>query len=264
MKRVLAGIVALSLIGAGFFINSKRTDPERGRGPLQLWCVADAAEVCRAVESGRVVVTIASPLLVEASLDAGKAIDAVVSSPAWLKRLDDRAKLRVQSPLVSAPIVVAARKGERPCADLICLIQPMTRAALPSIETLSASIVAAGGTKSVAVDDIPTAIVDHLRSRGAGTAGIEPLTALVSTRLIDAVVTVSPSTVGVAGIAVRPVTPPAVLELDLGWVTEDKRLDDLGRRFIQAGRKQGWDGPSESTPGPDSTAVIDAYGILNS
>lgn len=263
MKRVLAGIVALALIGVGFMVDSERTDPERGRVPLQLWCVADAAAMCRAVESARVVVTIASPLQVEAALDATTPIDGVVSSPAWLKRLDDRAKLRVQSPLVSAPIVVAGRSGERPCADLGCLVRPTSRAALPEIETLSASIVAAGGTKSAAVDDIPSAVVDHLRSGGAGTAGIEPLTALVSTRLIDAVVTIKPATLAVTKIDVRPVTPTAVLELDLGWITEDKRLDGLGRRIIDAARKQGWDGPMSSPPGPDSTAVVDAYGILN-
>ena len=267
MKRVLAGLIAVALIGAGFFAHAKRTDPERGRAPLQLWCVADAALVCEAVQSraaGRVVVTIASPLQVEPSLAANKPIDAIVTSPAWIKSLDDQSRLRVQTPLASAPVVVVGRSGASGCVDLPCLIQPDTRAALPKSGTLAASIVAAAGTKEKTADEIPTLVLDHLRAGGTATAGIDPLTALVNAGLIAAVVTLKPSAGGLANVTVRPVNPTASLELDLGWITEDPRLDDLGRRLITEFRRQGWDPATVSPSGPDSTATMAAYVILNS
>ncbi len=266
MKRVLAALVAVVLIGAGFFAHAKRTDPERGRAPLQLWCVADAASVCQAVQSkasGRVVVTIASPLQVEPALAANKPIDAIVTSPAWIKSLDDQSRLRVQTPLASAAVVVAQRSGATGCVDLTCLVEPKTRAALPKADTLAASIVAAGGIKDKTEEEIPSQIIEHLRAGGAGTAGFDPLTALVNAGLIAAVVTLKPSTGGLANVTVRPVSPSASLELDLGWITEDPRLDDLGRRLTTEFRRQGWDASIASPPGPDSTATLAAYGILN-
>lgn len=267
MKRVLAGLIAVALIGVGFFVHAKRTDPERGRAPLQLWCAADAAMVCAAVQSraaGRVVVTIASPLQVEPALAANKPIDAIVTSPAWIKSLDDQSRLRVQTPLASAPVVVVGRSGASGCVDLPCLIQPETRAALPKADTLAASIVAAAGTKEKTADEIPTQVLDHVRAGGTATAGIDPLTALVNAGLIAAVVTLKPSAGGLANVTVRPVTPTASLELDLAWITEDPRLDDLGRRLITEFRRQGWDAAAPTPSGPDSTATMAAYVILNS
>ncbi len=266
MKRVLAAVVAIALIAGGFYANSQRTDPERGREPLQLWCVTDAASVCEALASDRVVVTIATPVEMESTLTAATGpapINAVVSSPAWLKLLDDKSKLKISSSLASAPIVVATKSGVSTCTDLPCLIAPAARAALPVPKSLSASIVAAGGIGDKTEDQLNSAVLEHLRAGGTASAGLESMTALVSAGLLSAVVTIEPTTNGVAGVTVRPVSPSAVLELDIGWIDEDPRLDDLATRLAKEFRAQGWDSPNDTTVGPDSNATIDAYRILN-
>jgi hypothetical protein len=263
VKRLVAFVAAVALVVGGFVVYNRRTDPERGRAPLVLWCVPDAAAACEAVASSRVLVTVKTPLAMETALSTDTTVDAIVTSLAWLERADDRAKLRVSAPLASTPIVVAIRAGTNGCRDLPCLTRPATKAALPPRATLAASIVGAGVFAGKAEDELSTNLVDLLRRGGPSTNGVDALTALVTVRLVDAVVTTKPATANVAGVTVQPVTPAASLGLSIGWVRDDPRLDDLGKSLRSTFTDQGWDDPQRNVPGPDSTAVVDAYGILN-
>lgn len=263
MRRVAALIVAIAWVIGGFVVYNRRTDPERGRAPLVLWCVADAASACEAVASSRVVVTIKNPLAMESALSTDVAVDAIVTSAAWLERTDNQAKLRVSAPLATTPIVVASRAGSNVCRDLPCLTRSATKAALPPRASLAASIVGADVFDGKAEDEIPTALLDLLRRGGPSTNGVDSLTALVTVRLVDAVVTTKPATANITGVSVQAVTPAASVGLSIGWIRDDPRLDALGKALRAALADQGWDGPRGVVPGPDSNAVVDAYGILN-
>jgi hypothetical protein len=263
MKRIAAFVVAVAFIVGGFVAYNARNDPERGRPPLVVWCVPDAAAACEAVASSRVTVAVKTPLAMETALATDTSVDAIVTSPAWLERADDRAKLRVSAPLASTPIVVVTRTGTNGCRDLACLTRAETKAALPPRNTLAASIVGADVFDGKAEDEIPTELVDILRRGGPSTNGVDALAALVTVRLVDAVVTTKPATADVAGVSIQPVTPAASVGLSIGWIREDPRLDALAKSLRSKLTQLGWDGPGATVPGPDSNAVVDAYGILN-
>ena len=268
MKRLAAFIVAVALIGGGFAVYNRRTDPERGRPPLVLWCVHDAATACARVASGTVRVKVLTPLQMETALDSATSVDAtsvdaIVTSAAWLERVDDRNKLKVSEPVASAPIVVATRAGSTICRDLPCLALPANRVALPKPNTLAASIVAAVVFAGKARDEIPSGQLDALRRGGPSTNGVEAMTALATVRLVDAVVTIKPATANVARVSVRAVSPSASIGLSIGWIREDPRLESLAKKLRGAFITEGWDSPAGSLPGPDSNAVVEAYGILN-
>lgn len=263
MRRFAALIVAVALIVGGFVIHNRRTDPERGRPPLVLWCVPDAAAACGRVASSTVTVAVRTPLAMETALTSDTTVDAIVTSMAWIERADDRAKVKVSASLATTAIVVATRTGSRVCSDLSCLARPATKAALPRKDTLVASIVAAVAFNGKAEDDIPSAELDVVRRGGPSTNGVDAMTALVTLPIVDAVVTIKPATANVAGVSVRPVTPAASLGLSIGWIREDPRLVGLAKKLSAAFTAEGWDGPRENVPGPDSNSVVEAYGILN-
>ncbi len=270
MKRVLAAVVAFGLIAAGFFINGRRTDPERGRAPLVLWCVADAAEACNAVASDRVLVTIRTPKQIERDIvneNQGSVVDAVVTSPEWLARLDDQQRLAVSAPLASAPIVVVTRATDAvPCVSASCLVKGDRKAALPDHRSLAAALLLAQSLGGGTGDDLSTKQLEFVQGNGTPTPGIEPLNALLTVRLVDAVVTLAPAARNVNGAKTTQLSPPLTLALDIGTIREDPRIDALTEQLRKTLRSQGWTARSTSTaalPGPDSTATIDAYGILN-
>lgn len=263
MKRLAALLVAVALIVGGFAVHNRRTDPERGRPPLVLWCVPDAAAACARVTSSTVSVTLRTPLAMETALVSDPTVDAIVTSAAWLERADNQNKVKISAPLASTPIVVATRAGSTACRDIPCLAGPATKAALPKKDTLAASIVAAVAFDGKAEDEVPSAQLDVLRRGGPSTNGVDPMTALVTLPIVDAVVTIKPATANVAGVSVRAVTPAVSLQLSIGWIQEDPRLEGLAKKLRTAFTAEGWDGPLEPVPGPDSNAVVDAYGILN-
>ena len=270
MKRVLAAVVAIGLIAAGFFVNGRRTDPERGRAPLVLWCVTDAAEACNAVASDRVLVTIRTPKQIEADVvneSEGNVVDAVVTSPEWLARLDDRQRLAVSAPLASAPIVVVTRATQAAgCVSASCLVEGDRKVALPDHQSLAAALVLAQGLGSGTGDDLSTKQLEYVQRGGTPTPGIEALNALLTVRLVDAVVALAPAAKDVNGAKTTQLSPPLTLALDIGTIREDPRVDALTEDLRNTFRSLGWSSRSTSAPalpGPDATATIDAYGILN-
>ncbi len=270
MKRVLAAVVAIGLIAAGFFVNGRRTDPERGRSPLVLWCVADAADACNAVASDRVLVTIRTPKQIERDVvneTQGNVVDAVVTSPEWLARLDDQQRLAVSAPLASAPIVAVTRATQGAgCVSASCLVKGDRKVALPDHRSLTAALVLAQGLGGGTGDDLSTKQLEFVQGDGTPTPGIEPLNALLTVRLVDAVVTLAPTVKDVKGAKSTQLSPPLALALDIGTIREDPRIDALTEDLRKTLRSQGWTPRATGTsslPGPDSTATIDAYGILN-
>lgn len=273
MKRVLAAVVAIGLIAAGFIVNGRRTDPERGRAPLVLWCVADAADACNAVASDRVLVTIRTPkqierdIVADSSDNSDNGVDAVVSSPEWLARLDDRQRLAVSAPLASAPIVVVTRATQAAdCVSASCLVKGDRKAALPDRRSLAAALVLAQSLGGGTGDDLSTKQLDFVQGGGTPTPGIEPLNALLTVRLVDAVVTLAPAAKEVNGARTTQLSPPLTLALDIGTIREDPRIDALTEDLRTTFRSRGWTARSTrapALPGPDSTATIDAYRILN-
>lgn len=270
MKRVLAAVVAIGLIAAGFIVNGRRTDPERGRAPLVLWCVSDAAEACSAVASDRVLVSIRSPTQIERDIvneNQGSVVDAVVTSPQWLARLDDRQHLAVSTPLASAPIVVVTRATEAAgCVSASCLVKGDRKAALPDHRSLTAALLLAQSLGGGSGDDLSTKQLEFVQGNGAPTPGIEPLNALLTVRLVDAVVTLAPAVTDVKGAKSTQLSPPLALALDIGTIREDPRIDALTEDLRKTFRSQGWSARSTGAaalPGPDATATIEAYGILN-
>ena len=263
MKRFAALVVAAALIVGGFVIHNRRIDPEHGRPPLVLWCVPDAAAACERVASGTVVVTVKTPLDMDSEIAGDQSVDAMVTSEAWLQLVANRNRLEISAPLVSTPIVVATRSGEVFCREAQCLGGKTARTAFPERRTIAASVVAAALFNGKAADDIPIAQLEALKRGGPTLPNGDAMLALVNTRLVDAVVTTKPLTASVAGVSVRPVTPAASVGLSIGWIKEDPRLEGLAKKLRTAFTAQGWDGPRENVPGPDSNAVVEAYGILN-
>ena len=270
MKRFLAAVVAIGLIAAGFFVNGRRTDPERGRAPLVLWCVIDAADACNAVASDRVIVTIRTPKQIEADVvneSRSNVVDAVVTSPEWLARLDDQQRLAVSSPLASAPIVVVTRANQSAgCVSASCLVEGDRKVALPDHKSLAAALVLAQGLGSRTGDDLSTKQLEYVQSNGTPTPGIEALNALLTVRLVDAVVALAPAAKEVKSARTTQMSPPLSLTLDIGTIREDSRIDALTEDLRKSFRSLGWSARSTSTPAlpsPDATATIDAYGILN-
>lgn len=270
MKRVLAAVFAIGLIAAGFFVNGRRADPERGRAPLVLWCVPDAAEACNAVASDRVLVTIRTPKQIERDVvneTQSNVVDAVVTSAEWLARLDDQRRLAVSEALASAPVVVVTRATQAPvCVSPSCLVTGDRKVALPDHRSLTAALVLAQSLGGASGDALSTKELEFVQGNGTPTPGIEPLNALLTVRLVDAVVTLAPAVNDVKGAKTTQLSPPLTLALDIGTIREDPRIDALTDELRKTLRSQGWSARSTSTPalpGPDSTATIDAYGILN-
>ncbi len=270
MKRVLAAVVAIGLIAAGFFVNGRRTDPERGRSPLVLWCVPDAADACNAVASDRVLVTIRTPKQIEGDIvneNVASVVDAVVTSPEWLARLDDRQRLAVSAPLASAPLVAVTRATQAAdCVSASCLVKGERNVALPDHRSLAAALLLAQSLGGGTSDDLSTKQLDFVQGNGTPTRGIEPLNALLTVRLVDAVVTLAPAVRGVEGAKTTQLSPPLALALDIGTIREDPRIDALTDELRKTLRSQGWTARATGNPalpGPDATATVDAYGILN-
>lgn len=270
MKRVLAAVVAIGLIAAGFIVNGRRTDPERGRAPLVLWCVADAADACNAVASDRVLVSIRTPKQIEGDIVSekpGNVVDAVVTSPEWLARLDDRQRLVVSAPLAAAAIVVVTRATQAAgCVSAACLVKGDRKAALPDPGSLAAALVLAQSLAGGTGDDLSTKQLEFVQGGGTPTPGIEPLSALLTVRLVDAVVTLAPAAKNLNRAKTTKLSPPLSLTLDIGTIRDDPRIDALTDDLRKTFRSQGWSAGADGAaalPSPDATATIDAYGILN-
>ena len=266
MKRLLAAIVAIGLLATGFFVNAKRTDPERGRDPLVLWCVIDAADACNTVASDRVLVSIRTPSEIERDVTADKIVDAVVTSGPWLDRLEDVRRLAVAAPLASASIVIVTRMGDAPgCATTRCVLQADRKIALPRPTSLAASLVVASALDGQSADTLTSTQLTFLQGGGTPTP-TEALTALVTVRLVDAVVVLSPSVSGIAGAKLTQFVPPLPLTLKIGTIREDPRIDALTKRLRTSLGQLGWTPRSTDTAGPvgpDASATLEAYGILN-
>ena len=78
--------------------------------------------------------------------------------------------------------------------------------------------------------------------------------------------TLAPTVNDLKGATSTQLSPPLALALDIGTIREDPRIDALTEDLRKTLRSQGWTPRATGTsslPGPDSTATIDAYGILN-
>ncbi len=265
MKRVLAAVVAIGLIAAGFFVNGRRTDPERGREPLVLWCVPDAAEACNGVASSRVLVSIRTPSEIERDVTADRIVDAVVTSGPWLDRLEDQRRLAVAAPLAHAPLVIVTRTAEPPaCASAACFLKGDRKVALPEPTSLAASLVVAGAVGSDTVDTLTSKQLTFAQVGGTPMPGVEPLTALVTVRLVDAVVTLGPATRNISGVKATAFTPALSLALKIGTIREDPRIDDLTKELRDVFTDLGWEPRTTDSPqSVDATTTLEAYGILN-
>jgi Bacterial extracellular solute-binding protein len=266
VKRVAAAIIAIALVVAGFVINGRRTDPERGKAPLRLWCVKDAERACKALlsnEALRVTVNIGSPLEVDKEV-LTESYDAIVTSAGWLDRLDNQARLKVAKPLASSPLVVAMRQDKAICVDMKCLANEDTRVAFPPADTLASSVAAAAVFAGRTADELPIQLVDYLRNGGARVADDDPLATLTSRRTIDGAVVIQAITKDTV-VIVKPVKPTAMLQLELGYLTDNdnERLDTISVELRSQLLAQGWDGPVASLPGRAGAETVDAFTALN-
>jgi Bacterial extracellular solute-binding protein len=260
VKRVAAAIIAIALVVAGFVINGRRTDPERGKAPLRLWCVKDAEQACNALATDRLIVTIGSPLDVD-NADTAEKFDAVVTSAPWLDRLDAPNLLKTSAALAASSLVVATRTGNPKSAEMSVLINPDSRIAFPPPGTLAASVAATNVGKGGTFDELTESQVVYL-SQGGARITEDALVTVTQTSLIDGAIVLEANTKNLS-VTSTLVSPKAVLQLEIGYLIEDARLDKVRDGIRSELLREGWQEPYDIAPGPAGQETVRAFTALN-
>lgn len=279
MRRILAAVAAIAMVAGGFLVRRGLNNPERGKAPLRLWCVPEAALACNELpgaRTGRVVVTVDSPANFESRLKSmdpqALSVDAIVTDPWWI----DRAKplppaVANTTPLAASAIVVAQREGDANCeGDIRCLTD--RKASIPAIDAGITGPLAAASLFVITKADPANPDSDVVRANAHLLVelmkpiadGITPLQGLTSLKLLDAVVLSAAEfkQAAPAGVVSRPLRPPTEIRLTLAAYVADARLATLAEDLRAQLLRTGWQTPGAPRTSPSNVLLNEVYKVV--
>lgn len=264
MRRVLAAVAAIAMIIAGFAAYNLRTDPDRGREAVRMWCIPEAKTLCDDIASTQnVVVTVGSPKDVERQLlraEPGAApYDVLVTAHHLVQRAMNTPNRPVQTySIASTPIVAVTRTGQNSCGgDIACLLKSTDSAKRTAIPHPTATALGAlAGAAAYRAADLTDATADTepgLAVEAAIKEGVrsmqrqslDPLVALTTVRLIDTVFATKAEheLINPAGTEATSLKPATSLQLEAAWLVADPRIATVVDGLKKAATTAKWSGP---------------------
>lgn len=253
------------MVIAGFAAYNVRTDPNRGREAIRMWCIPEAKALCESLAAKENVrVTVGSPKEVEQQLlraEPGAApYDVLVTAHHLVQRAMNTPNRPVQTyPIAGTAVVAITRAGQNSCTGAIsCFLKTSDTAKRTAISGPNATAVgalagaaafrAAGLTAATADSDegssVEAAIKESVRTMDRQS--LDPLVALTTVRLIDVVLATEAENrlIAPAGTEATALQPATTLQLEAAWLVADPRISTVVSGLKAAATTTKWSAPN--------------------